>query len=339
MPNHKIKVAVVGSTGFVGLELIYLLSKHPKVKIEYLCSQSNSGKKINFFDKRIKKKLPTLVNEKKVKWNNVDVVFLSLPNGKAQNITKKLFSKFNHLKFIDLSADFRIKKPKIFKKWYSQEHKAKNLIKDAIYSIPEFTEKKISKYRIISNPGCYATSIQLALKPLIIKRLIKKNSITIDSKSGYSGVGKNFLKKFNSKNFYSSCASYSVYKHRHMAEIDQELKISNYSFNPHIIPTYRGIISSIYIDVKQNNIAGRFFKILKNFYKKKYFVQIKGLNKNLGTNDVLNTNKCQITVNKSRNSKKIVIFSAIDNLIKGAAGQAIQNMNLLFNLKENKGLR
>ena len=339
MPNHKIKVAVIGSTGFVGLELIYLLSKHPKVKIEYLCSQSNSGRKINFFDERIKKKLPTLVNEKKIKWNNVDVVFLSLPNGKAQNIIKKLFSKFNHLKFIDLSADFRIKKPQIFKKWYSFEHKAKNLIKDAIYSIPEFTEKKISKYRIISNPGCYATSIQLALKPLLIKRLIKKNSITIDSKSGYSGAGKNFLKKFNPKNFYSSCASYSVYKHRHMAEIDQELKISNYSFNPHIIPTYRGIISSIYIDVKQNNIAGRLFKILKNFYKKKYFVQIKGLNKNLGTNDVLNTNKCQITVNKSRNSKKIIIFSVIDNLVKGAAGQAIQNMNLLCNLKENKGLR
>ena len=263
MPNHKIKVAVIGSTGFVGLELIYLLSKHPKVKIEYLCSQSNSGRKINFFDERIKKKLPTLVNEKKIKWNNVDVVFLSLPNGKAQNIIKKLFSKFNHLKFIDLSADFRIKKPQIFKKWYSFEHKAKNLIKDAIYSIPEFTEKKISKYRIISNPGCYATSIQLALKPLLIKRLIKKNSITIDSKSGYSGAGKKFSKKFNPKNFYSSCASYSVYKHRHMAEIDQELKISNYSFNPHIIPTYRGIISSIYIDVKQNNIAGRFFKILK----------------------------------------------------------------------------
>ena len=205
MPNHKIKVAVIGSTGFVGLELIYLLSKHPKVKIEYLCSQSNSGKKINLFDKRIKKKLPTLVNEKKIKWNNVDVVFLSLPNGKAQNITKKLYSKFNHLKFIDLSADFRIKKPKIFKKWYLNEHKAKNLIKNSIYSIPEFTKKKVSQFRIISNPGCYATSIQLVLKPLLISGLIKKNSIIIDSKSGYSGAGKNFLKKFNSKNFFFLC--------------------------------------------------------------------------------------------------------------------------------------
>lgn len=339
MPNHKIKVAVIGSTGFVGLELVYLLSRHPKVRIEYLCSQSNTGKKINLFDKRIKKKLPLLVNEKKIKWNKVDVVFLSLPNGKAQNITKKLYSKFNHLKFIDLSADFRIKKPKIFKKWYLNEHKAKNLIKNSIYSIPEFTKKKVSQFRIISNPGCYATSIQLVLKPLLISGLIKKNSIIIDSKSGYSGAGKNFLKKFNSKNFFSSCASYSVNKHRHMAEIDQELKISNYSFNPHIIPTYRGIISSIYIDVKQNKIASKFFKVLKNFYKNKPFVQIKGFNKSLGTNDVLHTNKCQITINKSRNSKKIIIFSALDNLVKGAAGQAIQNMNLLFNLKENKGLR
>ena len=339
MPNQMIKVAVIGSTGFVGLELVYLLTKHPKVKIEYLCSKSHSGKKINLFDKRIKKRLPKLINEKKVKWNNVDVVFLSLPNGNAQIITKKLFTKYNHLKFIDLSADFRIKKPKIFKKWYLKEHKAKGLIKNAIYSIPEFTEKKISKYRIISNPGCYATSIQLVLKPLLMKKLVKKNSITIDSKSGYSGAGKNFLKKFDANNFFNSCASYSVYKHRHMAEIDQELKISNYSFNPHIIPTYRGIISSIYIDVKNNKIAGKFFKTLKNFYKKKFFVQIKGLNKSLGTNNVLNTNKCQITINQSINSKKIIIFSAIDNLVKGAAGQAIQNMNLLFNLKENKGLK
>ena len=339
MPKQIIKVAVIGSTGFVGLELVYLLTKHPKVKIEYLCSKSHPGKKINLFDKRIKKRLPNLINEKKVKWNNVDVVFLSLPNGNAQIITKKLFTKYNHLKFIDLSADFRIKKPKIFKKWYLKEHKAKGLIKNAIYSIPEFTEKKISKYRIISNPGCYATSIQLVLKPLLMKKLVKKNSITIDSKSGYSGAGKNFLKKFDANNFFNSCASYSVYKHRHMAEIDQELRISNYSFNPHIIPTYRGIISSIYIDVKNNKIAGKFFKTLKNFYKKKIFVQIKGLNKSLGTNNVLNTNKCQITINQSINSKKIIIFSAIDNLVKGAAGQAIQNMNLLFNLKENKGLK
>ena len=141
------------------------------------------------------------------------------------------------------------------------------------------------------------------------------------------------------KNFFSSCASYSINKHRHMAELDQELKISNYVFNPHIIPTFRGILSSIYIDVKNNKLAKKIYIELKRFYKNKYFVNIKGLNKSLGTNDVLNTNKCEITINMSSNPKKIIIFSAIDNLIKGAAGQAIQNMNLIYKFKENEGLR
>ena len=336
MSKNRINVAIAGATGFVGLDLVLLLSKHPNINIKYLCSQSFVGKKINKFDDRIKKKLPILSDIKKVNWYKVDVLFMSLPNGKAQILTKKLFYKFKHLKFIDLSADFRIQNSLLYKKWYNLDHFAKDLINKTLYSISEFNKEKIKNYRIISNPGCYPTSIQLAVNPLL--KMIKGN-IIIDSKSGYSGAGKNFRKKFPYKNFFSSTYAYSVTKHRHMAEIDQELRISNYSFNPHIIPTYRGIISSIYIDVKNNKIAGKFFKTLKNFYKKKFFVQIKGLNKSLGTNNVLNTNKCQITINQSINSKKIIIFSAIDNLVKGAAGQAIQNMNLLFNLKENKGLK
>ncbi len=339
MSNDKLNIAVVGSTGFVGLELIYLLTKHPNVKIKYLCSQNNIGKNINNFDKRIKRKFPKLCNIKNVNWNTVNLLFLSLPTGRAQSIIKKLYNKFEHLNFIDLSADFRLKSPTEFKKWYSSRHQAQKLIDKSIYSIPELNIKNLSNYRIISNPGCYATSIQLALKPLIKKNLIKNNRITIDSKSGYSGAGKNFLKKFQAKNFFSSCASYSINKHRHMAELDQELKISNYVFNPHIIPTFRGILSSIYIDVKNNKLAKKIYIELKRFYKNKYFVNIKGLNKSLGTNDVLNTNKCEITINMSSNPKKIIIFSAIDNLIKGAAGQAIQNMNLIYKFKENEGLR
>ena len=334
---RKLDALIAGSTGYIGIQLIRLLLKHKNVNIKYLCGNKSIGKKISFYDKSLKsKKLPKILKFNKKYLNNVDVIFTALPNGEAQQISKYLLKR-NTL--IDLAADFRLTKSSEYKRWYNQKHKAINNIKKSIYSLPEISGNKIKKYNIIGCPGCYPTSILLPLIPLIKNKSIQTKNIIIDSKSGYSGAGKNFLKKFNSKNFYSSCASYSVYKHRHMAEIDQELKISNYSFNPHIIPTYRGIISSIYIDVKQNNIAGRFFKILKNFYKNKYFVQIKGLNKNLGTNDVLNTNKCQITVNKSRNSKKIIIFSVIDNLVKGAAGQAIQNMNLLCNLKENKGLR
>ena len=165
MSLKKINVVIAGATGYVGLDLVYYLSKHPKVNISYLCAQKKLGKKIQYFDKRIKKKLPKISNLKKVNWTNIDLLFLSLPNGEAQKIVKSLY-KFEHLKFIDLSADFRIESSDKYKKWYSKNHNAKKLITESIYSIPEFTKKKIKKFRIIANPGCYPTSIQLALLPI-----------------------------------------------------------------------------------------------------------------------------------------------------------------------------
>ena len=157
--NKKISVVVAGATGYVGLDLIYILSKHPKVKINYLCAQKNIGKKIQYFDKRIKKKLPKITRLKNVDWETVDVLFLSLPTGEAQKIIKKLI-KYENLKFIDLSADFRIKDQNIFKKYYGFKHKAKHLIKKSIYAISEFVKKDIKNKKIISCPGCYPTSIQ-----------------------------------------------------------------------------------------------------------------------------------------------------------------------------------
>ena len=195
MSQNKINIVIAGATGYVGLDLVYLLSKHPKVNISYLCAQKNLGKNIKFFDKRIKKNLPKITNLKNVKWNNVDLLFLSLPNGEAQKVIKKLFH-LKQLKFIDLSADFRIRNFNEYKNWYSINHKAKDLINKSIYSIPEFTKKNIKKFRIVANPGCYPTSIQLALLPLLSQSLISTNNITIDSKSGYSGAGKNYKSKF-----------------------------------------------------------------------------------------------------------------------------------------------
>ena len=205
------------------MDLVKILSKHPRVIIKYLCATKNIGKQIQFFDKSIKKKLPKISKLKQVKWDTVDVLLLSLPNGEAQKLIKKLI-KFKNIKFIDLSADFRITNINEYKSWYGINHAAKNLIKDSIYSIAEFKKKDISKYRIISNPGCYPTSIQLPLIPLLKKKLVKPNNIIIDSKSGYSGAGKGFKKKFKHKNFFSSIQAYSVNKHRHMSELDQELK-------------------------------------------------------------------------------------------------------------------
>jgi N-acetyl-gamma-glutamyl-phosphate reductase len=343
MSQNKINVVVAGATGYVGLDLVYLLSKHPKIDILHLCAQKNLGRNIKFFDKRIIKKLPKISNLNKINWKNIDLLFLSLPNGEAQKIIKNLFH-YKQLKFIDLSADFRIKDLKDYKDWYSINHKAKELINEAIYSIPEFTKDKIKKYRIISNPGCYPTSVQLALLPLLKKYLLVTNNITIDSKSGYSGAGKNFKSRFLHKNFYSSIFAYGIERHRHMSELDQEFKkysnkIVQYIFNPHLLPTFRGILSSIYIETKKNVKIEDVHAVLKQFHSKNKFVILHKINTPMGNGNVLNTNNCEISVCKTRYKNKIVIFSAIDNLIKGASGQAIQNMNLMYNFKENLGLQ
>jgi N-acetyl-gamma-glutamyl-phosphate reductase len=343
MSQNKLNIAVAGATGYVGLDLVYYLSKHSKIKISYLCAQKKIGFNIKMFDKRLKKNLPKITNLKTVNWKKVDLLFLSLPNGEAQKITKKLY-KYNHLKFIDLSADFRIENILKYKKWYSKNHKAKNLVKESIYSIPEFTKNKIKDYRIIANPGCYPTSIQLPLMPIMKKDLIETNNIIIDSKSGYSGAGKNYKSKFTHKNIENSIFAYGIEKHRHMAELDQEfLKILKskleYSFNPHLLPTFRGILSSIYLKPKKNVTITKIYNELKRFHAKNTFVKILKINTPMGSGNVLNTNNCEISICKSRHTNKIVIFSAIDNLVKGASGQAIQNMNLVYGYKENLGLK
>ena len=342
--QNKINIAVIGATGYTGLDLIFLLSKHPRARIQNLCATKSIGKSINFFDKRIKKKLPKIVSIDKINWKNLDLVYLSLPNGEAQKIIKKYYFKNKNIKFIDLSADFRITNPKIYKKNYKINHKAINLIDHSMYSIPEFTKKDIKKFRIISNPGCYPTSVQIPLIPLIKKNLIKINNITIDSKSGYSGAGKNFEKKFSHKNLYASTFAYNTKFHRHVCEIEQEfLKRTNkkvyFSFNPHLLPTFRGILSSIYVNVSKGKSA----KILRNelikFYKRSKFIKILKLNSSIGSGNVLNTNNCEISICETRIKNKLIVFSAIDNLVKGASGQAIQNMNILYNLPEHLGLK
>ncbi len=341
---NKINVAVIGATGYTGLDLILLLSKHPKVNVKYLCATKNLGKKISFFDKRIKKKFPKITSVNKVDWNKLDLVFLSLPNGEAQKLIKKNINKNDNIKFIDLSADFRIADSKIYEKNYQIKHKAKDLVKSSLYSIPELQIDNIKKFRIISNPGCYPTSIQIPLVPLIKKNLIKINDITIDSKSGYSGAGKNLEKKFKHKNLYSSTFAYSIKKHRHICEIDQQLlkftkRKVKYSFNPYLLPTFRGILSSIYVYTQKGISAKNLRNTLINYYKNSIFIKILKLNNPLGSGNVLNTNNCEISICETRLKNKVIIFSAIDNLIKGASGQAIQNMNQLYDFPEYMGLK
>ena len=344
MSKKKINTAIIGATGYTGLDLVLMLSSHPKVNIVNLSARKSLGKYISFFDKRIKKKLPKISSIKKINWSKIDLVFLSLPNGEAQKIVKKIYHKYKEIKFIDLSADFRITDVAKYEKNYNIKHHAKEFIKDSIYSISEFVKEDIHKFRIIANPGCYPTSIQIPLIPLIKKKLINRNNLVIDSKSGYSGAGKNLEKKFRHKNLYSSTFAYSTKEHRHIAEIDQEFskhteKKINFTFNPHILPTFRGILSSIYVETNKNVTSNKIRQELIKYYKTNKFIKILKLNSPLGSGNVLNTNNCEISVCDTRFRNKTVIFCAIDNLIKGASGQAIQNMNLIFRFSETLGLK
>lgn len=341
--SKKINIAVVGATGFTGLELILLLSKHPHVNIKNLCASKKLGKKISFFDNRIKKKLPKITSINKIIWSEINLLFLALPNGEAQKLINSIFNKHKKIKFIDLSADFRIKNVNDYIKNYKINHKAPKLIKNSLYSISEFVKNDIKKYRIIANPGCYPTSVQIPVIPLIKKKLIN-NKLIIDSKSGYSGAGKNLEKKFSHKNLYSSTFAYNPKNHRHAIEIAQELnkhtsKKIIFTFNPHLIPTFRGILTSIYIDLKKGISPKKIRNELIEFYKKDKFIKIKKLNSHIGSGNVLNTNNCEISICETNIKNKIVIFSAIDNLVKGASGQAVHNMNLIYDYPEFLGLQ
>ena len=245
---------------------------------------------------------------------------------------------------IDLAADFRLNKSSDYKKWYKQKHNAINNIKKSIYALPEITDKKVKDFEIIGCPGCYPTSILLPLIPLLKKNSINTNNIHIDSKSGYSGAGRGVYKKYKNKNLYESISAYGIGFHRHNSEIEQEIKKYvkskiNFLFTPHLSPMFRGILSTFYLDLKKGFSIKKFMKFLKIFHKKNKFVKILKINSLISTNSVINTNNCIISVCKTRYKNKIILLSAIDNLIKGGAGQAVQNMNLKYGFKINEGLK
>ncbi|MDC1330293.1 N-acetyl-gamma-glutamyl-phosphate reductase [Pelagibacteraceae bacterium] len=330
----KLNALVAGSTGYIGVQLIKILVEHKYINIKYLCGNSSVGKKISNFEKTLSnKKLPKIIKFNKKLLKDVDVVFTALPNGEAQDISKHL-SKSNTL--IDLAADFRLEKGSDYKKWYKQKHRASNLIKKSLYSLPEINGNKLDKYQIISCPGCYPTSILLPLIPLLKNNLVKVKNIIIDSKSGYSGAGRGVHKKYKDKNLYESLSAYGVGFHRHNSEIDQMLKKFtkkelSFNFTPHLTPMFRGILSTIYVDLENGVTQSKAIKMLKSFYKKSDFVKILRKDSLISTNDVINSNNCFISICKSKYKDKIIILSALDNLIKGGAGQAVQNLNMKFN--------
>ena len=321
-----------------------MLVKHKYINIKYLCGNSSVGRKISNYDKSLSNvKLPKIIKYNKNLIKDIDVLFTALPNGEAQDISKNLT---NDKVLIDLAADFRLEKSSEYLKWYKQKHKAKNLIKKSLYSLPEINGKKIKNFQIISCPGCYPTSILLPLIPLIKKKFLKLNNIIIDSKSGYSGAGagRGVHKKYRNKNLYESLSAYGIGFHRHNSEIEQMIKEYNknkltFTFTPHLSPMFRGILSTIYVDMTKGKTINSLHNELVKFYKNSAFVKVQKQNTLISSNDVINTNDCKISVCKTKYKNKAIILSSIDNLIKGGAGQAIQNMNILYNFDVKEGLR
>ncbi|NMN67987.1 N-acetyl-gamma-glutamyl-phosphate reductase [Candidatus Pelagibacter ubique] len=338
----KLNVLVAGSTGYIGVQLIKLLIKHNNVNLKYLCGNSSVGKNISSYEKKLSsKKLPKIIKYKKSLLKDIDLIFTALPNGEAQDISNDLFE---HNVLIDLAADFRLNKASEYLRWYKQKHRSIKNIKRSIYSLPEVNGKNIRNFNIIGCPGCYPTSILLPLIPLIKKNLIKTNNIIIDSKSGYSGAGRGVHKKYKYKNLYESISPYGVGFHRHNSEIQQEISKytkNNFSFTftPHLTPMFKGILSTIYVDLNKNVSVSKLEKNLINAYNKSKFVKILRINSLVSTNDVINSNNCFISICKTKYKNRVIILSAIDNLIKGGAGQAIQNMNLKFRFPINRGLQ
>ena len=339
---NKIKVAVLGSTGYVGMELVKILSNHPYVEINFLGSETIHDSYLNNIDNTKKyNQLPLLKPNISFNPDDSDYVFLALPHTVSNKYVKKYYDKIN---IVDLSADFRLDNFDVYKKNYGNEHDCKEHLKNFIYGLAEIYREKILGSKNIAVPGCYPTSILLPLIPLIKNKLINTENIIIDSKSGYSGAGKKFdfnkLKSKNDYNFYN----YNTNNHRHIAEIKQELNKHNsenevkFSFNPHILPNFRGMISTIYCDL---NIGIKKLDIVNLFYelqKLNPFLKYIDNDETLDFFSVQNSNYCKIKIFNHYSEDKIIIVSAIDNLIKGAAGQAVQCFNIAENIEETVSL-
>ena len=331
-----IKVGIMGGSGYTGEVLVGLLLRHPEVKLAFVTSGSHKNEKISDIYPHLEGiteltyKAPDI--EKLAK--EADVVFLAHPNGMAMNIAPKILKA--GVKVIDLSADYRFKDAKVFKEWYKMDHSSKNLLAKAAYGLPEI--EKVSGAKLIANPGCYATASILGLYPLIKEGLIDTDSIVVDAKSGVSGAGKSLTDDTHYPNCNEGISAYKVASHRHTPEIEQALggglKIT---FTPHLTPMTRGILSTIYAKAKKPVDEKKLTKIFKDIYKKTHFIRVLE-GKLPSTKYVSGTNYCDIAVKYDKRTNNIIVLSAIDNLIKGASGQAIQNMNIMFGLPETTGL-
>ncbi len=339
--TDKIRVAILGASGYTGAELVRLLSCHPNVDIVAIAGDRTAGQTLDTVLPHLGMvDVPTLVKIDDVDYAQVDAVFCGLPHATTQEVVLKIP---NHVKVIDISADFRLENIATYKEWYGGDHQAVDLQKEAVYGLTEFYREQIKTSRIIACPGCYPTTSLLPLVPLLQAGVIESDRIIIDAKSGVSGAGR----AEKQANLFSEVSeglhAYGVGHHRHMPEIEQELSKAaaadvTITFTPHLIPMNRGILATIYAKLAPGQSVESAHAALVEKYNKETFVSVLPLGQTPATRHVRGSNYAMIGIASDRHPGHIILVSVTDNLVKGASGQAIQNFNLVFGLPESAGL-
>ncbi len=342
----KAKIGVLGASGYTGSELVRMLLRHPRAEIALLTAERSAGKAMReVFPQFSPYELPTLVALDGLDWKALalDVVFCALPHATTQKVLKDLLAAAPATKVVDLSADFRLADTAAYAKWYGHEHHAPELQKEAVYGLVEIHRREIKHARLVANPGCYTSCAQLPLTPLIKAKAIDLDEIVIDAKSGMTGAGRAAKEAMLFSEVSEGFNAYGVGKHRHMAELDQEFSAAagrdvTVTFTPHLVPMNRGILSTIYVRGKRGRTPQELHGILLKFYAKEPFVHVLPYGETPHTRHVRGSNMTMIGVVADRIEGRAIIVSALDNLVKGASGQAIQNMNLIMGYPEPMGI-
>ncbi len=340
--EYYMKVSIVGASGYSGLELIRLLQNHPHFKVQSLLTSSKAGRNVSEeypHLMHIQHQFEEIHLEKIAE--ECDVVFLATPSGVSSELAPQLMKL--GLKVIDLSGDLRLKNSDFYKKWYKKKPAPEAVLKEAVYGLSEWNKERIQKATIIANPGCYPTATLLGLAPLIRNGYCDGSDIIVDAKSGVSGAGRSASLATSYSEVNENFKIYKVHEHQHIPEIEQQLEewtagIEPIEFSTHLVPMTRGIMATIYIKPKNPVTTKELHELYTSSYEEKHFVRVQPINQYPCTKQVYGSNYCDIGVGYNERTNKITIVSVIDNLMKGAAGQAVQNANLLFGLEETEGL-
>jgi N-acetyl-gamma-glutamyl-phosphate reductase len=338
----KTKVGIIGATGYTGVELLRLLLQHPEVEVTALTSQKYAGIPIDQIFPSLMKRLQLKCEELAVDQisKKTDFIFTAVPHKTAMETVPLFYRQGKRV--VDLSADFRFKDAGLYEKWY-QKHTAADLLPESVYGLPELHREKIRKAKIVGNPGCYPTGALIGLIPLVKKGLISVADIVVDSKSGVSGAGRDVVLESLFCEVNEGVKAYKIFAHRHTPEIEQELsqiaqKEIKVTFVPHLIPMDRGILSTLYVHLMKKMKTEELLDAYQDFYQGEPFIRIYPKGRLPNTKDVKGSNFCDIGLMVSEPDGRAVVVTAIDNLVKGASGEAVQNMNIMLGYPETMGL-